>query len=178
MSMQSWVELVDWVTSDGTAVASSATATAIFRTTTIPANFLFEGRVIRIRARGKLSTTGTPTLKFGIYYNGVAGTLLAETEAITMGSGVSNVNWSIDVDIVCRTTGSSGSVLAMGEARVHTSATAVSHNVFGVSGYDAPAAVSSLNLATDWPLAIAATWGTSSASNTLTGMQLSIESVR
>lgn len=178
MSMQSWVEAADWVTSDGTAVASTASVTAIFRTTTIPANYMFEGRILRVTARGKLSTTGTPTIKFGIYYNGVAGTLLAETEAITNGSGVANVNWSLTADIICRSTGSSGSLLVMGDARVHTAAGTVATNVFGVSGYDAPAAVSSLNLATDWPLAIAATWGTSSASNTLTGMQLIIESVR
>jgi hypothetical protein len=177
MSRQAWNETMFWVTADGTAVASSASATAIFGNITIPANYMQDGRILRLRAFGKLSTTGTPTIKFGVYYGGTGGTLLAETEAITNGSGVTNVNWSVEVLVQVRTNGASGSLIAMGEAKIHTAAGTVLQNVFGVSGYDAPAAVSSLNLATDWNLTLAATWGTSSASNTLTGMVYSVESL-
>jgi hypothetical protein len=182
MSRQAWNETLSWVTADGTAVASTTSATAIFNNITIPANYMQDGRVLRVRAFGKYSTntSTTPGLTFSIYYNGTSGTLLAATEAFTTGSGVSNVNWSLEALIQTRSNGSSGSLIVLGDARIQTNASGdptSKVNIFGVSGSDAPAAVSSLNLATDWPLTLAATWGTSHANNTLTGMIYTVESL-
>ena len=59
---------------------------------------------------------------------------------------------------------------------VHTSATAVSQNVFSVSGHDAPAAVS-VDLTADTALSFTGDWSASSASNTITGMIYNIESL-
>jgi len=168
MSRQFWSETIGWATADGTAIANTTTETIIFPNVTIPANYLQDGRVLRLKAFGKLSTTGTPTITFALRWGGVSGTLLATTEAITNGSGVSNVNWSIEVIVQVRSNGSSGSVFVMGDAVVHTSATAVTHNVFGVSGYDAPAAVS-VDLTADTALSLTADWSAANASNTLTG---------
>jgi len=176
MSRQYWSEGLTWATSNGTAVASTNAETIIFPNVTIPANYLQDGRALRLHLFGKLSTTGTPTMTFAIRWGGVSGTLLATTEAITNGSGVSNVNWEIDAIIQTQSNGSSGSVLVMGEAKIHTSATAVSQNVFGVSGYDAPAPVS-VDLTTDTALSVTALWSASSSSNTLTGMIYHIESL-
>ena len=176
MSRQFWSETLSWATADGTAIASTTDETVIFPNVVIPANFLQDGRALRIRAFGKLSTTGTPTITFAIRWGGVAGTLLATTEAITMGSGVTNVNWSIEAILQVRSNGASGSVLVMGDCHVHTSSTAVSQNVFGVSGYDAPAAVT-VDLTADTALSLTADWSASSASNTLTGMIYTIEAL-
>lgn len=176
MSRQFWTETIAWATADGTAVANTTTEAIIFPNVTIPGNYMQDGRVLRLKAYGKLSTTGTPTITFALRWGGVSGTLIATTEALTNGSGVTNVNWSIEIMIIVRANGSSGTLLAMGDAVLHTSATAVLHNVFGVSGYDAPAVVTA-DLTVDSPLSLTADWSAASASNTLTGMFYTIEAL-
>ena len=135
------------------------------------------GRVLRLRAFGKLSTTGTPTITFAIRHNGVTGTLLATTEAITCASGAANTAWSIEALIQTRTNGATGSLLVIGDAMVNLTASTQTSGTFGVSGFDAPAAVT-VDLATaDWPLSLTADWSANSASNTLTGMLYVVESL-
>lgn len=175
-SRQSWEELIAWTTVDGTAIANSASEAIMFPDVTIPANFMQYGRSMRITASGKLSTTATPTMTWALRWGGVAGTLLATTEAITMGSGVATVNWRLQGELQNRTDGALGSLIYFGQLLVHTSATAVAQNVFGVSGYDAPAPVTT-NLVADTALSITAKWSAASASNTLTGMQYFLEAM-
>lgn len=179
MSRQTWQELLFTATQDGTAVANTTTETIIYPNFTIPANYLQGDRLIRLRAYGKLSTTGTPTIQFAVRLGGVAGTLLAQTEAITNGSGVTNLNWSLSAVIQVRSNGSSGTVLAMGDCTVQTNASAdptVKGHVFSVSGGDAPA-TASLDLTADQALSLTAKWSAASASNTLTGVFYMIESL-
>ena len=64
MSRQFWQELLAWATSDGTAVANTTTETIIFPNVTVPANYMQDGRVLRLEAFGRLSTTGTPTVTY------------------------------------------------------------------------------------------------------------------
>lgn len=171
MSRQFWAELIAWTVVDGTAVANTTTETIIFPNVNIPGNYMQDGRTIRMTSAGKLSTTATPTMTWAIRWGGVGGTLIATTEAITMGSGVTNVNWWLDAIIVTRTNGSTGTVLVMGFLAVHTAAGTVLTNVFGVSGFDAPAAVTvDLTTAAGIDLALTADWSAASASNTLTGL--------
>lgn len=177
MSRQFWNEARSWATADGVAVANTTTETIIFSDVTIPANYMQDGRLLRIRAFGKLSTTGTPTITFAIRWGGVAGTLLATTEAITNGSGVANVNWEVEAYVQTRVNGSAGTLLVYGTVTVHTSSTAVVRNVFSVSGYNDPAQVGSLDLTVDKALSITADWSVADALNTLTGMLYTIESL-
>lgn len=176
MSRQHWVELIHKMVGDGTAIANTTTETIIFPNVTIPANYLEDGRVLRVHAAGKLSTTGTPTITFALRWGGVSGTILATTEAITMGSGVTNVNWELDLTIQVRTNGATGTLLAMGSVKIHTATGTVAQNIFGVSGYDAPAAVT-VDLTADTALSLTADWSAAGASNTLTGMIYTIEAL-
>lgn len=176
MSRQTWVETLAVATQDGTAVANTTNETKIFPAVTIPANYLQDGRLLRMRAFGKLSTTGTPTITFAIRIGGEAGTLLATSEALTMGSGVTNVNWDVEAYLVVRSNGATGTLLVMGNCRVHTSSTTNVMNIFGQSGFDAPAAVT-FDLTADAALVLTADWSAASASNTLTGMMFSLESL-
>jgi hypothetical protein len=175
LSRQYWEELLAWATADGTAVANTTDETILFPDVTIPANYMSDGRVLRMEAFGKLSTTGTPTLTFTIRWGGVAGTVLALSEAITQGSGVTNVNWSLNALIQNRTNGATGSLLVMGELHIHSAAGTVLENVFGVSGFDAPAAVT-VDLTTDKALSLTADWSAASASNTITGLIYNLSS--
>ena len=168
MSRQFWSEALFWATANGTAVANTTTETIIFPDVTIPANYMADGRVLRLRAFGKLSTTATPTIIFAIRWGGVAGTLLATTEAITCASGAANTAWALEAIIQTRSNGATGSLFVMGEIQVNLTASTVTAGAFGVSGFDAPAAVTA-DLTTDKALSLTADWSAASASNTLTG---------
>lgn len=177
MSRQMWDECLAWTVADGTAIANTTTETIIFPNITIPANYMQDGRVLRLRAFGKLSTTGTPTITFAIRWNGVSGTLLATTEAITCANNSANTAWGIEAFIQTRTNGSTGSLIVFGDVVVNLTASTQTSGVFSVSGFDAPAAVSSLDLTADTPLSITADWSAQSSSNTLTGMFYTVEAM-
>lgn len=175
MSRQSWEELLATATADGTAVHTTTAETILFPDNVIPANVLQDGRLMRLRAFGKLSTTGTPTITFAIRWGGVAGTLLATTEAITCASGAANTCWEIEAYIQTRLNGATGTLLVMGRVLVNLTASTSTAGVFGVSGFDAPAAVNPLDLTAATALSLTADWSASSASNTITGMIYSLE---
>jgi hypothetical protein len=176
MSRQYWSELLATETADGTAIASTTTETIIFPDKTIPANFMQDGRALRLRVFGKLSTTGTPTITFAIRWGGVGGTLIATTEAITCANGAANTCWSIEAIIQTRTNGATGTLLVIGDVNVALTASTNTSGTFGVSGFDAPAAVT-CNLTADTALSVTADWSANSASNTLTGMIYTLEAL-
>jgi len=176
MSRQTWSEAVAWQTADGTAHANTTDETAL-AALTIPANYLSDGRLLRISAFGKLSTTGTPTYTWALRWgSAAAGTLLATSEALTMGSGVTNVNWHVEMYLQVRSNGATGTALVMGTLQVHTAAGTVLENVLGVSGYDAPA-VATINMTADTALTLTGDWSAASASNTATAMVYVVESL-
>jgi hypothetical protein len=75
-----------------------------------------------------------------------------------------------------RSNGATGSLFVMGDARVNLTASTLTAGVFGVSGFDAPAAVTA-NLMVDTDLALTAKWSAPSASNTLTCHLFSVEAL-
>lgn len=168
MSRQFWNEALFWATADGTAVANTTTESLIFPGVTVPANYMQDGRVLRIRAFGRLSNTGSATIIFALRWGGVAGTLLAQSEAITPGTAVTNVCWSLEALIQTRANGSSGSLFVMADVNISLTASTVFSQTFGVSGFDAPAAVT-VDLTADAALALTADWSAAAAGNTLTG---------
>lgn len=176
MSRQYWSETITWATADGTAIANTTTETIIFPNITIPANFLQDGRVLRLTAYGRHSTTATPTLTFRLRWGGVSGTVIAASGAITAGSGVSAAMWKLESLIQVRSNGSSGTVFAVGSARlgedaastVGSATNAAGDDFMGSAGVATPAAVT-VDLTADTALSITATWSAASASNTLTG---------
>lgn len=176
MSRQFWVEGLAWATADGTPVANTTTETIIYPDVTIPANYMQDGRTLRVWLYGKLSTTGTPTITFAVRWGGVAGTLLATTEPFTCASGAANTNWSMNFIVQTRVNGSSGSLIVMGSAIVNLTASTNIQGVFGVSGFDAPAPVT-VNLTADTAMSVTADWSAASASNTLTGVTYAIDSM-
>lgn len=184
MSRQFWQEALAWATADGTAIASTTTEAIIFPNVTIPANYLQDGRLLRLRAYGRHSTTGTPTLTFAVRWGGVSGTVIAQTGAITCGSGVTAAMWQVEVMVQVRSNGASGTVFAVGHAVLGEdaagsvgSATNASHEGFmGSAGVATPAAVT-VDLTADTALSLTADWSANSASNTLTGHTYSIEAL-
>jgi hypothetical protein len=176
MSRQTWSELLWWTTSDGTAIANTTTETIVFPNVTIPANYMADGRVLRITAQGRLSTTSTPTTRFRLRWGGSAGTLLWDSGTITCGSAVTASLWELKIMAQTRSNGATGTILAIGSTIIGSalaptvgSATGeAAVGIYGSGGDDTPAAVT-VDLTADTALSLTQTWGTQSASNTLTG---------
>ena len=80
----------------------------------IPAGYLNQAeRSLRIRAIGRLGTTGTPTFTFSVRFINsttfsAGGGLGVSSAAITGGSGVTLAPWSLDMDILVRSVGAGG----------------------------------------------------------------------
>lgn len=186
MSRQYWQELVVWATSDGTAVASSTTETIIFPNVTIPANYMQDGRALRLTVYGKYSenSTGTVTKVFRTRWGGVAGTAITITGTIT--EAVSASNWVFEFTNILQTrsNGSSGTIMGYGIAHVFngtapntgsaTGAPAIAPMTAG--GQTAPA-TATCDLTADTALSVTITHGQNSASTTSTGQIYLIESL-
>ena len=119
-------------------------------------------RIYRVRSSGIFSTTGTPTLRLKILIVNVVTLGLSKT--FTCPSGASNLPWWIDVEIVRTATGATGTTAMSG--------------VFAIGGLTVGSAQLELQAATNagatWDatvaqgLTISFTWGTASASNSVT----------
>lgn len=184
MSRQTWNETIAYATSSGTAIANSTTETIIHPNVTIPANYMADGRLLRLRAFGQYSTTGTPTLIFAVRWGGVAGTLLSRTAACTTPSGVTAACYDLDVLLQTRGNGSSGTIMANGTARLFAAVAGTVASTTGeglvtpmtAGGVITPAAVT-VDLTADAALSLTATWSAASASNTLTGLNYVLETL-
>jgi len=191
MSRQFWSEQLSWATASGTAIASSTTETILFPNVTIPANYLQDGRTLRLRAFGAYGTTSTPTLIFTIRWGGVAGTVLAKSATVTTTSGVGGgasmtAPWSFEAVIQVRANGSSGSLMTNGEVILYTSTAGTAGTVTnygmpmplasGSTGGTTPVAVTA-DLTADTALSFTATWGTSNSANSIQGLNYTIESL-
>jgi hypothetical protein len=184
MSRQFFEETLAWATADGTAIANTTTETIIFPNVIIPANMMSDGRILRLTALGRHSTTGTPTLTFRVRWGGVSGTVLCASGAMVTGSAVTAAIWRMELLIQTRTNGATGTLFAGGVAEIGEDATSTvgsatnagARDFMGSAGVATPAAVT-VDLTADTALSVTAQWGTASASNTLTGHNYILESL-
>jgi hypothetical protein len=192
MSRQFWNETLTWVTASGTLVANSATETILFPNVTIPANYLQDGRTLRLRvfgAYGTFSTQGTWT--FALRWGGVAGTVLAKTGAIiptaSFGGGASmTALWSAEAIIQTRSNGSGGTLMTNGDivlysATIPTGGTVTNYGmpaplVSGSTGGSTPA-VATVDLTADTALSFTIAMSSANAANSIQGLQYTIESL-
>ena len=191
MSRQYWSETLVVSTASGTAVANSTTETILVPNVTIPANYLQDGRCLRIRATGGYGTTVTPTIIFSVRWGGVSGTVLAKSSTVTTTSGVGGgasmtAVWTLDALIQVRSNGATGTLFTMGEATLFTSTAGTAGTVTnygmpmplvsGSTGGTTPVAVTA-DLTADTALALTVTWGTANAANSIQLHTYSIESL-
>lgn len=177
MSRQFWSEALAWATANGTAVANSAAHTILFPNITIPANYLQDGRVLRINTWGAYGTTATPTIIFDIVWGGIAGTVVAKTGTITTGSAVGGgasmtALWNLDAIVQTRSNGSAGTLFTDGVLTLYTTGTAggtVYPLASGSTGGTTPVASAAVDLTADTALSLGVTWGTANAANSIQG---------
>lgn len=184
MSRQFWSEAIAWATASGTAIANSTTETILFSNITIPANFLADGRVLRVIAVGGYGTTSTPTLTAALRLGGVAGTVLCKSGAITTGSGVGGgasmtALFGIELYLQVRANGASGTLMTNGLIQLFTTGTAAGSSypiASGSTGGTTPVAVT-VDLTADAALSLTATWGTANSANSIQGHQYTVEAL-
>jgi predicted nucleic acid-binding Zn ribbon protein len=134
---------------------------------TLPANYCQPGRVIRITAAGVYGTsaggnTVTLKLKFG-------STIIGATGAVNPGVGISNRGWRMDYQIICDTTGTSGTVEGQGAVFLFTTSS-------GSVDLEMPnTGTVTINTTTTQQVQVATQWSIANAANTFTLRQLIIE---
>lgn len=191
MSRQFWEETLTWAVASATAIANSVTETILFPNVTIPANYMQDGRVLRLRAFFAYGTTATPTLIFAVRWGGVAGTVLAKqaanitTSAVGGGASMTALG-ELEVFIQTRSNGSSGTLMTNGSSTLYTSTLLTAGTVTnygqpapiasGSTGGTTPVAVT-VDLTADTALSLTALWGTQNAANSIQGLQYTIEAM-
>lgn len=186
MSRQFWSECIAWFTASGTSINTSTSETIVFPNVTVPANYMADGRLLRLQVNGSHSTlgSGTVTVIFRVRWGGVGGTLLTATGTIVQVISLTAAFWRLEVVLQTQSNGATGTILANGGAEVFgataptigsaTGAPAVSPMTAG--GQITPAAVT-VDLTADTALSITAQMGASSASNIILGRQYNLESL-
>jgi hypothetical protein len=191
MSRQFWNETLAWATASGSAVANTTTETILFPNIVVPANYMQDGRCLRGRGFGAYGTTSTPSLIFSLRWGGVSGTVIAKSATNVTTSGVGGgasmtAMWEFEFIIQTRSNGAVGTLMANGSTILYTSTLLTAGTVTnygqpsplasGSTGGTTPVAVT-CDLTTDTSLSFTATWGTPSASNSIQGLQYTLESL-
>ena len=187
MSRQFWSETLTWATADGTAVTNTITETILFPNVTIPANYLQDGRTLRLSVYGRYSNvvTAVPTLTFRARWGGVAGTVIASSGAmVCSAAAIANAMWKLEMIIQVRSNGATGTVFAVGNVELGTATAPTSGTVanygmeslMGSAGVATPAAVT-VDLTADTALALTVAWSAANAANSIQGHVYTIEAL-
>lgn len=146
----------------GSALSNTTTNTAISNGIYLPLLPMgsITGSIYRIRAGGKYSTTGTPTLRLTVAVGDLAQILLDST-ALTTASGVTNADWGIDLDLMCAD-GALGTI-----NHPYSGAYTSLGDASGVMTRHV-SRVATVGDATNSTVYVWAKWGSASASNTIT----------
>lgn len=182
MSQNNWVQLINAESynqiSAGSTLSNSNTLTDVSpggntagQALVLPAGFLYSGLQLRVRANGIVSTTGSPSMLIGVYFGGVAGTVLAAT-TVTASANMSNATWELDASIRCDGTGTSGTLRTQGKI--------LGMNSSGLAMLPATSATggsATVNTGSNQILTLGFQWGTANASNSLTCYQFLVESL-
>jgi hypothetical protein len=118
-SIQTWEEALYAPTADGTAVTGSSEAimVPIF---TLPANYLYVGRMLKWTLIGRQSTVittpGTITLRLSYSATGLGAVALATSGAFAPDptAAATNLTWMVEWWTMCRSTGTAGTAIAAG----------------------------------------------------------------
>jgi hypothetical protein len=137
------------------AVTNTTTETAFDQSFTIPANLLGAGDRLHIFAQGiATATNSTDTLNAKLYIGGTGGQLIAATGALDVAN---NDIFVIDADVVIRTAGVSGTLVASGYSSIGTPGTATA-KPFNLAS-------SAIDTTAAKQIAASATWSVANAGN-------------
>lgn len=191
MSRQFWSETLTWATATPTAVANTTTETILVPNVTIPANYLQDGRALRLTVTGSYGTTATPTLGFKLRWGGVSGTVLGATGLATTTSGTGGgasmtAMWTGEFIIQTRSNGSSGTLMSNGQVILYTSTVGTAGTVTnygmpialasGATGGTTPV-VATVDLTADTALSLTAVWSAAATADSIQVLTYHIEAL-
>ena len=140
----------------------------------LPQQMMDVGMELMLYANGEFSTTGTPTLALGFWFNGAAGaaptSILAQTTTVTTPSAAAAVQWEAWWRGRLRVIGASGSFKGVGTALIGASLTA--YNTPSPMPTTQAARTVTVDTTANRAIGVGAAWGTSSASNSITTYNL------
>lgn len=155
-----------FVQTSSVTVANSTTPTTLGGTgngsQTITNNSLRVGSRIKLAASGFFSTISTPNITFTAFLGSVTA---AATAATATPSGASNVPWSVNLEIDVRTGGGTGTAICNGYMVLGSSLVPFTANTTTFAVDTTGTKIVDLQV----------TWGTASASNTITCTNFTVE---
>jgi len=154
----------------GSTTISNTAALSTLETVTVPGNDPQTGSVYRVVGYGVYSTTGTPTMTFALYWGGTGGTLIASIPAITAGT-LTSAPFYYDAVVNFRSTTVVTAVIRLNlDTSTSTDATSTFVGTPGVG--------TTVSSSSNSALSVGFTWGTASASNTISCQGGYLEKIR
>lgn len=130
---------------------------------TYPAGYLNQvGKTFRVKAGGIIANTGTPNLTMAVL---IGTTVIATTGVQATASITGTLTWEYEVNCVVNASGATGTVLSTGKFHYYTTAPVI---VSWKMCNGTPGTGDTVDLTASQAFHVQATWGTSSASNTMT----------
>jgi len=181
---QGWNQVLIATSTDGTALTNTTTATDLLPAASVltyPANALYVGKQLRVRATGRISTVvtspGTLTLdlRMGTTVIWTGGAMSLNIVAKT------NVSWLLDLILTCRAVGATTTTTFLGVGAWESEAVIGSPlpTVGGSGGLllpaSAPAVGTGIDATASQAIHMFGTWSTASASNSIQCHQFSVE---
>lgn len=142
---------------DSTALSNFTAITAFDKVYVIKANYLRPGQMVRVRAAGRFSVTGTPVLTVAVR---IGGQVIASA-GLTTASGISNATWTMSGQAVFRGVGTTTVVRSTDMQFVGNA---------GNNGNNL-----TLNTFADLTIDATAAWSVADALNIITMTQLTVE---
>lgn len=183
MSANKWGEVLVVAQSDGSALSNTVTETSILPAAakfTLGANLLdWVGKVLRVRAAGRISTVVTTpgnltlAVRFGTIDVFTTGTMSLNVVAQT------NQSWVFDVEMILRAIGTSANFMGIGtfasRAILGGNAVATSGDYINVQPDTAPAVGSNFDSTVAQVVDFMAIWSVANAANSILLHQYSLE---
>lgn len=147
-------------TADAT-VANTTTPTSLLSTgvgsKTLPIDFFSAGKRVKVSLSGTLTNTGTPNIQIQLK---LGSTTIIDTTAVAMVTITGTTQWNADFDLVCRTSGATGTVKGHGKLIYYNATTPVVLK-------DANTGTSVIDTTATQTLDVLATWGTADPANSI-----------
>lgn len=149
-----WQSTIRRLDSDGTAITGVTTEQLLIPDYTVPGDFLYGGKQIKIVVWGRQSSVITTpgTVTFRARWGGIAGTVLVASKAqrLRTASAATNAASQVEFLITFRRTGTAGVSMGMGQCNLSGASGAAGEQTADAIWPDAPAEVTGLvtNVAT------------------------------
>jgi hypothetical protein len=124
MSQQTWVETLVTSQVDGPTLSAFSTATTVLPSHaiyTLPSNYMYIGRMLRIRAFGRMSSFTSGTFTWQVMLGPTSNIIAFTSGAITNVVSLTNQTYDLEIILTCRSIGSGTATTLMGVGEITSS---------------------------------------------------------